>query len=91
MALAADWVGGKAGAAGEDTGNLADAVGAVVEVDDDVFVADEADGSALRASAGEGRNELVGGAGAVEVLDSLSRVGVDAAFGVAGDHGVEGL
>ena len=40
-ALAADGVGGKAGVAGEDAGDLADAVGAVVEVDDDVVVADE--------------------------------------------------
>ena len=47
VALAADGICGKAGVAGEDAGDLADAVGAIVEVDDDVFVADEADWGAF--------------------------------------------
>ena len=67
-ALAAFGVGGEAGAAGEDAGDLADAVGAVVEVDDDVMVADEADGCAFGVDAGEGWDELVGDAVVVELL-----------------------
>ena len=77
---------GNIGVAGEDSGDLADAVGAVVEVDDDVAVADEAG-----FETGEGRDELVGDAIAVELADAVDWVSVDSAFGVAGDHGVEGL
>ena len=91
VSLAADGIGGEAGVAGEDAGDLADAICAVVEVDDDIFVADEADGVALLVGAGEGRDELVGDAAVVKVLDAVGGVGVDAAFGMAGDHGVEGL
>ena len=40
---------------------------------------------------GEGWDELVGDAGVVELFDAGDGVGVGAAFGVAGDHGVEGL
>ena len=56
------------------------------------MVADEADGSVLGGvDAGEGRDELVGDAVVVEILDSLDGAVVGSAFGVAGDHGVEGL
>ena len=41
--------------------------------------------------AGEGWDELVGDAVVVELFDACDGVGVGAAFGVAGDHGVEGL
>ncbi len=54
VALAADGVVGEAGVAGEDAGDLADAVGAVVEVDNHIFVANEADGRAFGVDAGEG-------------------------------------
>ncbi len=82
---------GEAGAAGEDAGDLADSVGTVVEVDDDVVVADGADGVAVGVDAGEGWDELVGDAVVVEFFDSFDRVVVGSAFGMAGDHGVEGL
>jgi len=97
VALAADGVGGEAGAAGEDAGDLADAIGTVVEVDDDVVIFyqtnwDEAHGViAVGSHAGEGRDELVGDAVAVELFDAGDGVGGGAAFGVAGDEGVEGL
>jgi len=90
-ALAAYRVGSEAGAAGEDAGDLADAVGAVVEVDDDIVIADWADGMAFGIDAGKGRDELIGDAVVVELFDSGDGVGVGPAFGMAGDHGVEGL
>ena len=68
-ALAAYGVVGETGATSEDAGDLANAVGAVVEVDDDVVVADEADGIAVRVDAGEGWDELVGDAVVVELFD----------------------
>ncbi len=82
---------GDVGSAGEDAGDLADAVGAVVEVDDDIFVADEADWVAEGVDDGEGRDELVGHVRVVEILYPLDRAGVRAAFRGARDHGVEGL
>lgn len=90
VALGAYGVFGKAGGAGEDARDLADTVGAVVEVDDDIFIADEAYGVAIGIDAGEGRDELVSNVGIVEVAHAGDGVGVGAAFGVACDHGVEG-
>ena len=81
-ALAAYGIVGEAGAAGEDAGDLADAVGAVVEVDDDVVIADGADGVALRVDAGEGRDELVGDAVVVELFDAGQGIGIASALGV---------
>ena len=91
VSLAADGVVGEAGVAGEDAGDLTDAVGAVVEVDDDVFVADDTDGLAFRVDAGEWRDELVGDFVVVEFADAGDGVVVAAAGGLACDHGVEGL
>lgn len=82
---------GDIGVAGEDAGDLADAVGAVIEVDDDIFVADEGDGVAEGVDDGEGRDELVGHVRVVEILYPLRRAGVRAAFRGTRDHGVEGL
>ncbi len=48
-------------------------------------------GSPSGLSAGEGRDELVGDAVVVEFVDAVDGVVVGSAFGVAGDHGVEGL
>ncbi len=77
--------------AGEDAGDLAGAVGAEVEVDADVFIADLADGLACGVDDDEGNEELVGDAVVVVLLDAGDGVGVGAAFGFAVDHGVEGL
>ena len=90
-ALAADGIVGETGAAGEDAGDLANAVGAVVEVDDYVVVADEGYGVAFGVDAGEGRDEFVSGAVAVEFLDAVEGRLIRSAFGMAGDHGVESL
>ena len=70
---------------------MTDAVGAVVEVDNYVFVADEADGLLFGVGHGERRGELVGDVVGVEFADAGGGVGVLAALGGAGDHGVEGL
>ena len=48
-------------------------------------------GCAFGVGAGEGRDELVGDSVVIELGDAGDRVGVGAAFGVAGDHRVEGL
>ncbi len=96
VALAADGVGGEAGAAGENAGDLAHAVGAVVEVDDDVVVfyrtnGNGADRIAFTFGAGERRDELVGDAVVVELFDPFDGVCVAAAFGMTCDQSVEGL
>ena len=76
-------VGGEAarlvGVAGEDAGDLADAVGAIVEVEDDVVIADEAFRDLILINKGEGGDELVGDTGVVEVFDAADGVGVGAA------------
>lgn len=91
-ALAADGVCGEAGRACEDAGDLAGAIGAVVEVDDHVVVADEADGGAIGGiDAGEGRDELVGDAVVVEFPNSDEGAFIATAFGIASDHCIEGL
>ncbi len=90
-ALAADGVCGKAGLAREDAGDLAGAVGTVVEVDDYVVVADEADGCAIGGiDAGERRDELVGDAVVVEFPDTRDGAFVTASFGIASDHCFKG-
>ncbi len=88
---AAALVGGEAAVAGEDAGDLSDAVGAVVEADDGVVGGDEADWGAGGVGAGEGLDELVGDAVVVAFADAGDGVGVAAAGWVSGDHGAEGL
>jgi hypothetical protein len=61
--------------AGEDAGDLAGAVGAEVEVDADVFIANLADGLACGVDDDEGDEELVGDAVVVVLLDAGDGVG----------------
>lgn len=82
---------GDVGATGEDASDLADAVGAVVEADADVVIPDGSDCLTVLVDDGEGRDELVGDAVVVELANAGEWIGVGAALGVAGDHGVEGL
>lgn len=90
-ALATDGVCGQAGLACQDAGDLAGAIGAIVEVDDYVVVADEADGCVVRwVHAGKGWDELVGDAVVVELADAGGGAVIAASFGIAGDHCVEG-
>ena len=84
-------VGGEAGAAREDSGDLADSIGPVVETDDGVAFGDEADGLVVGVHADEGLNEFVGDAVVVALEDAGVGVVVLPCFGVAGDHGAEGF
>ena len=82
---------GEVAVAGQAAGNLAGAVGAEVEIDADVAVANSADGLAAAVGDDEWNDELVGDAAVVGLLHALHRIGVAAAFGVAEDHRVESL
>ena len=82
---------GDVAVAGEDAGDLTDPVGAEVEADADVVVADGADGMAVGVDYGEGWDELVGDAVVVELADAGEGVDVGSPLRVAGDRGVEGL
>ncbi len=71
--------------------DLPRAVGAEVEVDADILVANLADRLACGIDHHERNEELVGDAVVVVLLDARDRIGIRAAFGLAGDHGVECL
>src|SRR5205814_6501071 len=73
------------------SGDLAGAVGAVVEVDAHIFVANLADGLAGVIDDHERNKELVGDAVVVVFLDARHSIGIGAALGLAGHHGVECL
>src|SRR6516162_7911215 len=69
--------------------NLAGAVGAKVEIDADVAVANGAYGFAATVSYDKGNDELIGNAAVVRLFDALHWIGIPAAFSVAVDHSVE--
>ena len=77
--------------AGQGAGDLADAVGAEVEADAGIFVADGGQRLAAIVHANEGHDEFVGHTLVVGIFHALHRVDVFAAFAIAEDHGVEGL
>ncbi len=77
--------------AGEHARDLAGAVGAEVEVDADIFVANLSDGLAGAVDDDERNEELVGDAVVVVLLDARDGIGIGAAFGFAVDHRVEGF
>ena len=77
--------------AGQAARDLPRAIGAEVEVDADIAVANVADGLAALVGHHERNDELVGDAAVVGVLHALHRIGVAAALGVAVDHRVEGF
>src|SRR6266700_4990624 len=77
--------------AGEHAGDLTGAVGAEVEVEAYVFIADRSDRLAGSVDHNEGNEELVGDAVVVVFLNARDWIEVGATLGLAGDHGVEGL
>ena len=82
-----------AAVASEGARNLADAVGAKVETDAGVFVANAARpgvlARALRIGADEGDNKFVGHSFVVGLFHALHRIGIFATFAITVHHGVE--
>ena len=81
----------EAAVAGERARDLADAVGAKVEADAGIFVANGGQRLALVVYADKGHDEFVSDILVVEILHSLHRVNVFAALTVAVNHRIESL
>src|SRR5208337_3151400 len=75
----------------EATRDLPRAVGAEVEVEADVAVANRRHRLAAIVCDHERHNELIGNTAVVRILYTLHRLGVAAGFAVAEDHRVEGF
>ena len=80
----------EAAVAGEHAGDLPGAVGAVVEHDADIVVANDSVGMAMLICNHERHNKLVRDAVVVGLLHARDGIGVSSALGPAFDHGFEG-
>src|SRR5262249_43273042 len=76
---------------GQATRDLAGAIGAEVEIDYGIFIADRRQWLALAVQTDEWNDEFIGTVAAVRLLHALYRIDVLAAFRPALHHGVEGL
>ncbi len=75
----------------QHAGDLPRAVGAEVEVDADILVANLPDRLACGVDHDKGNEELIGHAVVVALLDARHRIGIRAALGLAVHHGVKCL